>query len=135
MKAGYVNRILTVNLSDNTIKEEPIDPQVAEKYIGGKGYALYVFYHRYLKEYMAKGITPKDIDPLGPENVLAFTTGPITGIAGVPSPGRHHVMALKSPLTGSIASANSGGEFGAYMKFAGYDMIFIEGAAEKPVYL
>ena len=135
MKAGYVNRILTVNLSDNTIKEEPIDPQVAEKYIGGKGYALYVFYHRYLKEYMAKGISPKDIDPLGPENVLAFTTGPITGIAGVPSPGRHHVMALKSPLTGSIASANSGGEFGAYMKFAGYDMIFIEGAAEKPVYL
>jgi aldehyde:ferredoxin oxidoreductase len=135
VKGGYVNKILTVNLTDNTIREEPINPAVAEKYIGGKGYALYVFYYKYLKEYMAKGISPKDIDPLGPENVLAFTTGPITGVAGAPSPGRHHVMALRSPLTGSLASTNTGGEFGAYLKFAGYDMIFVEGAAEKPVYL
>ncbi|MCC6003301.1 MAG: aldehyde ferredoxin oxidoreductase family protein [Thermofilum sp.] len=135
IKGGYVNKILTVNLADNTIREEPINPAVAEKYIGGKGYALYVFYYKYLKEYMAKGISPKDIDPLGPENVLAFTTGPITGVAGAPSPGRHHVMALRSPLTGSLASADTGGEFGAYLKFAGYDMIFVEGAAEKPVYL
>jgi aldehyde:ferredoxin oxidoreductase len=135
VKGGYVNKILTVNLTDNTIREEPINPAVAEKYIGGKGYALYVFYYKYLKEYMAKGISPKDIDPLGPENVLAFTTGPITGVAGAPSPGRHHVMALRSPLTGSLASADTGGEFGAYLKFAGYDMIFVEGAAEKPVYL
>jgi aldehyde:ferredoxin oxidoreductase len=135
IKGGYVNKILTVNLTDNTIREEPINPAVAEKYIGGKGYALYVFYYKYLKEYMAKGISPKDIDPLGPENVLAFTTGPITGVAGAPSPGRHHVMALRSPLTGSLTSTNTGGEFGAYLKFAGYDMIFVEGAAEKPVYL
>ncbi|MEM4852526.1 MAG: aldehyde ferredoxin oxidoreductase N-terminal domain-containing protein, partial [Thermofilum sp.] len=63
MKGGYVNRILFVNLSDGTIRTEPVDPAVAEKYIGGKGYALYVFYRRYLKEYIAKGISPRDIDP------------------------------------------------------------------------
>jgi aldehyde:ferredoxin oxidoreductase len=135
MKGGYMGKILFVNLTDGTIRTEPVDPAVAEKYIGGKGYALYVFYKKYLKEYMAKGLSPRDIDPLGPENVLFFGTGPITGVAGAPSPGRHHVMTLRSPLTGSVGSANSGGEFGAYMKFAGYDMIFIEGAAEKPVYI
>ncbi|RLE60849.1 MAG: aldehyde ferredoxin oxidoreductase [Thermoprotei archaeon] len=132
---GYAGKILFVNLTDKTIREEPIDPKVAEKYIGGKGYALYLLYYRYLKHYMKRGIAPQDIDPLGPENVLVFATGPITGIAGAPSPGRYHVMALRSPLTGSIASANSGGEFGPYMKFAGYDLIVIEGASEKPVYI
>ncbi|AKG39266.1 MAG: aldehyde ferredoxin oxidoreductase family protein [Infirmifilum sp.] len=135
MKGGYIGKILFVNLTDKTIRTEPIDPQVAEKYIGGKGYALYLLYYRYLKEYMAKGMSPKDVNPLGPENVLIFATGPITGVAGVPSPGRYHVMALRSPLTGSVGSANSGGEFGPYMKFAGYDMIVVEGASEKPVYL
>nr|WP_225876064.1 aldehyde ferredoxin oxidoreductase family protein [Infirmifilum lucidum] len=130
-----MGKILFVNLTDETIRTEPVDPQVAEKYIGGKGYSLYLFYYRYLKEYMKKGISPRDIDPLGPENVLVFGTGPLTGVAGVPSPGRHYVMTLRSPLTGSVGSANSGGEFGAYMKFAGYDMIVVEGASEKPVYL
>lgn len=132
---GYAGKILFVNLTDKTIREEPIDLKVAEKYIGGKGYALYLLYYRYLKSYIKKGIAPRDIDPLGPENVLIFATGPITGVAGAPSPGRYHVMALRSPLTGSVASANSGGEFGPYMKFAGYDMIVVEGASEKPVYL
>jgi len=132
---GYVGKILYVNLTDKSIRVEPIDPKVAEKYIGGKGYALHILYYKYLKEYMKKGIAPKDIDALGPENVLIFATGPITGVAGAPSPGRYHVMALRSPLTGSIASANSGGEFGPFLKFAGYDMVVIEGASEKPVYL
>lgn len=135
MKGGYIGKTLFVNLTDGTIREEPIDPGIAEKYIGGKGYALYVLYRRYLKEYMSKGVSPRDIDPLGPENVLVFATGPITGIVGIPSSGRYHAMALRSPLTGSVGSANSGGEFGPFMKFAGYDMIFIEGAAEKPVYI
>lgn len=135
MKGGYTGRILYVNLTDERIRVESIDEEAARKYIGGKGYALHVFYKKYLKEYMSKGIAPRDIDPLGPENVLAFTTGPITGIAGAPAPGRYHVMALRSPLTGSVGSANSGGEFGPYLKFAGYDMIFIEGQAERPVYI
>lgn len=130
-----MNRILYVNLTDNTVKEEQVNPDIAEKYIGGKGYALYILYKKYLKEYMSKGYSPSDLDPFGPWNTLAFATGPLTGIAGVPSPGRHHVVALRSPLTGSIASANSGGEFGAHLKFAGYDMLFIEGVAEKPVYI
>jgi len=134
MPNGYMNKILKVDLATKSIKTEPIDMEVAKKYLGGKGYATYLLY-QYLKEYEAKGISPKDIDPLGPENVLIFATGPATGVSGFPSPSRYHVMALKAPLTGSIGSGDSGGEWGAYLKFSGFDMIVVEGASEEPVYL
>ncbi|MEM2352487.1 MAG: aldehyde ferredoxin oxidoreductase N-terminal domain-containing protein, partial [Thermoproteota archaeon] len=101
---------------------------------GGKGYAVYLLY-KYLREYELKGILPADIDPLGPENILIFATGPGTGIPGFPCSGRYHAMALRSPLTDSISSANSGGEWGPFLKFSGYDIIVIKGAAEEPVYL
>jgi len=129
-----MGRILKVDLTAKTIKSEPVDEEVAKKYLGGKGYATYLLY-RYLKEYKRKGISPADIDPLGPENVLIFATGPGTGVPGFPSSGRYHVMALKSPLTGSIGSGNSGGEWGPFLKFAGFDMVVIEGASDTPVYL
>ena len=129
-----MGKVLRVDLTAKTLKEESIPESVARKYLGGKGYAVYTLY-QYLKEYEAEGISPADIDPLDPENVLIFATGPGTGVAGFPSSGRYHVMALKSPLTGSIGSANSGGEWGPFLKFAGFDAIIIEGASEKPVYL
>mgnify|MGYP000462778802 FL=1 len=134
MPNGFMNKILKVDLTTKSIKTEPVDLEVSKKYLGGKGYAIYLLY-QYIKEYEAKGISPKDIDPLGPENVLIFATGPATGVAGFPSPGRHHIMTLKAPLTGSIGSGNSGGEWGIYLKFSGFDMIVIEGASEEPVYL
>ena len=129
-----MGKVLRVDLTAKTLKEESIPESVARKYLGGKGYAVYMLY-QYLKEYEAEGVSPADINPLGPENVLIFATGPGTGVAGFPSSGRYHVMALKSPLTGSIGSANSGGEWGPFLKFAGFDAIIIEGASEKPVYL
>ncbi len=131
---GYMGRILKVNLSDGTIKVEKTDMEIAKKYIGGKGYAVRILYD-YLQSYKKEGIAPRDINPLGEENVLIFATGPATGIVGFPESGRYHVMALRSPLTGSIASANSGGRWGPFLKFAGFDMIVIEGKSEEPVYL
>ncbi|MDI9645151.1 MAG: aldehyde ferredoxin oxidoreductase family protein [Archaeoglobales archaeon] len=131
---GYVGKILKVNLSDGTVKEVPLQEEIARKYLGGKGYALRILYD-YLLSYQKKGLAARDIDALGEENVLIFATGPATGVAGFPESGRYHVMALKSPLTGSIASANSGGKFGPYMKFAGFDLIVFEGCSEDPVYL
>jgi len=131
---GYMGKILKVNLSDSTIKVEKTDMEIAKKYLGGKGYAVRLLYD-YLQSYKKKGIAPRDINPLGEENVLIFATGPATGIVGFPESGRYHVMALRSPLTGSIASANSGGRWGPFLKFAGFDAIVIEGKSEEPVYL
>jgi aldehyde:ferredoxin oxidoreductase len=134
MAGGYVGKILKVDLATKSISTKPINEEVARKYLGGKGYAVYLLY-QYLKEYELKGSSPQDIVPLGKENVLIFATGPGTGVSRFPSPGRHHVMALKSPLTGSIGSANTGGEWGAFLKRAGFDAIVVEGASEVPVYL
>ncbi len=132
--SGYMGKILRVNLSDGTVKVESTDMEIAKKYLGGKGYAVRLLYD-YLLEYKKKGIAPVDVDPFGEENVLIFATGPATGVTGFPEAGRYHVMALRSPLTKGVASANSGGKFGPYMKFAGFDLIIIEGKAEDPVYL
>ncbi len=134
MSGGYMGKILKVNLSDGTIKTIPTDMEIAKKYLGGKGYAVKLLYD-YLKAYEKKGIAPRDINPFGEENVLIFATGPATGVVGFPESGRYHVMALRSPLTGSIASANSGGRWGPFLKFAGFDAIVIEGKSEEPVYL
>jgi len=133
MLGGYMGKILEIDLSDRTYRVTPIDENIARKYLGGKGYALWILYQD-LKKLERKGIAPRDIDPFGPENTLIFATGPATGTS-FPNGGRYHVMALKSPLTGGIASANSGGEFGPYLKFAGYDMIVIRGKSDTPVYI
>jgi aldehyde:ferredoxin oxidoreductase len=131
---GYMGKILRVNLSDGTIKKEKTDEEVAKKYLGGKGYSVYLIYQR-LKELEKEGIYAGDIDPFGEYNDLIFATGPATGVTGFPEPGRYHVMTIRSPLTGSIGSANSGGKFGPYIKFSGFDMIIVEGRSPDPVYL
>ncbi len=128
-----MGKILEVDLSTGDLKETPIDENTARMYLGGKGYALKILYDD-LKKLESKGISPKDIDPFGPENTFIIATGPATGTS-FPCPGRHHIMTLKSPLTGSVGSANSGGDFGAYMKFAGYDLIVLRGKSEKWVYI
>jgi len=134
MAGGYVGKILKVDLTAKNITTEPIKEEVAKKYLGGKGYAVY-FLHQYIKQYELKGISPPKIDPLGKENVLIFATGPGTGVPRFPSSGRHHVMALRAPLTESIGSGNAGGEWGAFLKFSGFDGIVIEGVSDTPVYL
>ncbi|MEM3162312.1 MAG: aldehyde ferredoxin oxidoreductase family protein [Candidatus Bathyarchaeia archaeon] len=129
-----MGKILKVDMSTGTLRRENLSEDVARRYLGGKGYATHLLY-QYLKEYEYKGLAPSEIDPLGPENVLIFATGPGTGVPGFPASGRYHVMALRSPLTGSVGSANSGGEWGPFLKFAGFDMIIIEGVSDTPVYL
>jgi aldehyde:ferredoxin oxidoreductase len=130
MPDGYMDKILDVDLTSGRVKVESTDKEIARNYIGGKGYATYLLY-----QFMKKYEDPREIDPLCQDNVLIFATGPGTGVVGFPSSGRYHVMALRSPLTHSIGSGNSGGRWGTYLKFAGFDVITIEGASKEPVYL
>ncbi|MEM0385654.1 MAG: aldehyde ferredoxin oxidoreductase family protein [Nitrososphaeria archaeon] len=134
MPGGYVGKIGVIDLTDGSVRIEDTCEVLGKKYLGGKGYALALLYE-YAKELEEKGKALSDLDPLGPDNAIVFATGPATGVPGFPSPGRYHVMALRSPLTGSIGSANSGGEWGPFLKFAGFDMLFIKGAADSPVYI
>lgn len=120
---GYTGKILRVNLSEKSVKVEPLDIQEAVKFIGGRGLGSKI---------LSEEIDP-GVDPLSAENKLIFITGPLTG-TNTPTGGRYMVV-TKSPLTGTIACSNSGGYFGAELKFAGYDAIIFEGKADSPVYL
>lgn len=120
---GYMGQLLVVDLTGGTVQDEPLDYHLARDFVGGAGYAA-----RYLYNELGPGT-----DPLGPENTLMFMTGPLVGTRA-PSCGRHEVCAL-SPLTGLWGESNSGGFWGAELKFAGYDGIVIRGRAEKPTWL
>jgi aldehyde:ferredoxin oxidoreductase len=121
--SGYMGRLLAVNLTNGELKDEPIDPNIAHDFVGGTGYAA-----RYLYDELGP-----ETDPLGPDNVLMFMTGPLVGTRA-PSCGRHSVCAL-SPQTGIWGESNSGGFWGAELRFSGYDGIVIRGRSEKPVWL
>ena len=123
MTGGYVGKLLFVDLTEGTIREEELDEELARDFIGGYGIGARVLYD----------MMPGGADPLGPENVLGFVTGPLTGTGAVFS-GRYTVV-CKSPVSGTWNDANSGGYFGPELKKAGYDAVFVSGAAEKPVYL
>lgn len=120
---GWTGKILRVNLSARSVSVEDLCPEVAEKYLGARGLGTKVLYDE---------LKP-GIDPLGPDNKIIFATGPLTGTAAT-SAGRYNVV-TKSPLTGFIAASNSGGYFPAELKYAGFDAIIVEGAADKPVYI
>lgn len=120
---GYRGQIIVVDLENSIIKKKPLDKQYIEEFLGGRGWAI-----KYLYDNLEKGI-----DPLGSENILVVSLGPLTGTLA-PSSARY-TIAAKSPLTGGIGYANSGGHFAPELAYAGYDAIFIHGRAEAPVYL
>lgn len=120
---AWTRKILRVNLSEGTCKSEPLNMEWAQEYLGSRGLA---------SKYLVEEIDPK-VDPLSPENKMIMATGPLTGTMA--STGGRYTVVTKGPLTGAIACSNSGGYFGAEMKFAGWDMVIFEGKADKPVYL
>jgi len=115
-------KILRVDLSKKTIKEEYVPIKIIEKYIGGKGLAAY---------YLYKELEPK-VDPLSPKNKLLFFIGPLTGL--LPGYSRH-VVVSKSPLTNTFCDSYAGGWFGVELAKAGYRGIIIEGKADRLVCL
>lgn len=120
---GYNGKVLRINLSDKTFKFEVLDIDKAKKYLGARGLGVKTLFDE---------VDPK-IDPLSPDNKFIIATGPLTGTP-VPTSGRFMVV-TKSPLTGTIAIANSGGKWGAELKAAGYDMLIVEGKSDAPVYV
>jgi len=120
---GWMGRILRVDLNTGVIKTEALDPELAHKYVGGRGLAAKILYDE----------LQVDCDPLGPDNMLIFANGPLT-LSGALCSGRYMVV-TRSPLTGTICSSNAGGYFPVAFKAAGYDLIIFTGRAEKPCYV
>ena len=123
MARGYMGKILNVDLSTGRMHDEPLDESLCRNFLGGYGIGAKLLYDR-----MAPGV-----DPLGPDNLLGFFTGPLTGSPSIE--GNRFVVVCKSPLTDTWGDANCGGTFGPHLKFAGCDGILFSGVSEKPVYL
>ncbi len=120
---AYHYNLVRINLTDRSITRENIDPEEAKKYLGGRGLGTKWLYD----DGVAK------VDPLSEENKLVFITGPLTG-TNSPCAGRFMVVS-KQPLNNRIGSANSGGVWGAKLKYSGIDALIVEGKADKPVRL
>jgi len=118
-----MGKILRIDLTKRKISEELLPNDVAEKFLGGVGFCAHYLYNE----------TGHGTNPLGPENRLIFAVGPLSGTAW-PESGRFEVGG-KSPLTGILGGANSGGSFGPQIKRVGYDAIIFQGRASEPVYV
>lgn len=120
---AWHGKILRVNLTKGTSQSEPLNMKWADEYLGQRGLAT---------KYLVEEIDPK-VDPLSPDNKIIWASGPLTGTMA--STGGRYSVITKGALTNAIACSNSGGYWGAEMRFAGWDMIILEGKAPQPVYL
>ncbi len=120
---SYIGKILRVDLSTGRIEEETIPDRVYETLLSGVGLGAYILYRD----------VPPGADALGPDNILGFVSGLLTGAGGIDA-GRWMAVG-KSPLTGGWGDANCGGFLSPAIKQCGYDGIFFKGAATEPVYL
>ena len=121
---SYAKQILRVNLKTREIQKEPINLEIAQQYLGGRGYGVKILYDE---------LEP-GIDPLGSENKIVLMTGPLTGTISQTS--SRWVMVFKSPLTEkTLNDTHCGGDLGREIKKAGFDGIIIEESSDKPVFL
>ncbi|KJS20784.1 MAG: hypothetical protein VR72_13505 [Clostridiaceae bacterium BRH_c20a] len=123
MPGGYWNKLLRINLSTKKVTEEEFSQEDAQLFLGGSGLGTKIIYEE----------LSKDSEPLGPENLLIFATGPFQG-TGVPGSGKWSVI-TKSPQTGTFAVSTAGAEWGVKFKQTGYDAVIISGRSPYPVYI
>ena len=118
-----MRKLLRVNLSKGVAKDEDIPKKIAMDYVGGRGFGSKYLYDE----------VPAGTDPLGKQNKLLIGTGLLAG-TGAQSLSKWMVY-TKSPLTGTFTRNCGGGDFGAWLKWAGFELIILEGKAAKPAYL
>jgi len=120
---GWTGNILDIDLTTETIEKIPLDREMAKLFLGGRGLGARLLWD----------LVGPEVEPLSPQNVLIFATGPLTA-SGVQTSNRFSVS-TKSPLTGTVLDANSGGWWGMQLKRAGYDALIVRGKAKKPCWI
>ncbi len=121
---GYAGQFLEIDLSTRNIAKRPLDADLLKDYVGGRGLVTKILWDRLGAEWQT-------IDPLGPENILLFFTGPLTGYF----PGGRICVSGKSPQSNGVVGSTVGGELGVELRCAGYDGVVVTGEAETPCYL
>lgn len=119
---GYNNKVASVDLSSHSVSYLTLDPEVYRMFLGGRGLGVALLSNHHAR-----------LDPLAKDSVLCMMTGPLTG-SGFPMANRL-TFVFRSPLTGTVAWANTGGYAGYELKSCGLDGILVKGASDVPVYL
>jgi aldehyde:ferredoxin oxidoreductase len=120
---GWMGKVLDVNLTSGDVRTKELDMEMARQYLGGRGLGARLLWDE---------VGP-EVDPLSEQNVLIFAGGPLTG-TGYQTSNRFSVS-TKSPLTGTVLDANSGGYWGMQFKRTGYDVMIVRGKSSTPVYI
>jgi aldehyde:ferredoxin oxidoreductase len=119
---GYNRRTLDINLSTKAITSKPVDDDMIDRFVGGKGFDLKLMWD-------AVNDTTQWNDP---ENAICIAFGPLCGNTSYPGSGKSIVTTI-SPLTGIPVDCNVGGHFGPYTKFSGWDALCITGKADEDI--
>lgn len=122
VEKGYANRTLHIDINKLCITEKPVTAKMKEIFTGGRGFCLWLLWQA----------VNSDTKWDSPENELVIAGGPIGGITQYPGSGKATVVTV-SPLTHSVIDSNSGGYFGPYLKFAGFDALEIQGKSDKEI--
>lgn len=120
---GYMGSFLRVNVTTGKVSIEPLSEELVRQFVGGRGMGAKILYDE---------VSP-GIDPFSPLNKLIFTTGPLAST--VAQSCNRWMVTTKSPLTGGMFRSTAGGGFGAEVKSAGFDILIVEGKADRPVYI
>ena len=120
---GFCGKLLEIDLTSGKTKNTTISDEIVEKYLGGRG----------LGARLLTDMVPAKTDPLSPENVLIFLTGPLTATM-VPGSSKF-VVITKSPLTHGWCDSYSSGRISVELKKVGYDGMVIRGKSNYPCYL
>jgi len=124
VQKGYTNQTLYINLTTKEIKIKPVSDEMKEKFIGGKGFDLWLMWNNLPKDKIVKWDDP--------ENEICISSGPLGGSIFYPGSGKSIVTTI-SPLTGIIIDSNVGGYFGPYLKFSGFDVLEIQGRSKEEI--
>ncbi|MHA1147416.1 MAG: aldehyde ferredoxin oxidoreductase family protein [Promethearchaeota archaeon] len=124
MKRGYTGRTLYINLEKNEIELKPVTEEMKDKFIGGRGFDIWLMWNSLPKDKIVKWDDP--------ENEICIANGPLGGNTLYPGAGKSIVTTI-SPLTGIIIDSNVGGYFGSYLKYSGFDALEIQGKAENEI--
>jgi aldehyde:ferredoxin oxidoreductase len=121
---GYAGKFLEIDLSRDTFKHVTLEDELLKDYVGGRALAARILCDRLIRRW-------EEVDPLGPDNLLLFLPGPLTGFF----PGGRVCVSGKSPQSNGVVGSTVGGEFGVELRCAGWDGVIVTGQAEKPVYI
>ena len=121
---GYAGKYAEVDLSNGKIKDVKFDEETLRKYIGGRGLSTKILWDRLGEKW-------DEVDPLGPENILIISAGPLTGYY----PGGRTCFSGKSPQSNGIVGSTMAGEFPVDLRCAGWDGLIVTGEAKKPSYI